>query len=90
MAMKFVTIRELKINGSKVIDGLNGEDAIITKRGKPVAALVPLDEDTIEEFIMTHNPKFLAELSRAHKEYQKKGGKDLDTVRKELKKRRRG
>ena len=88
--MKFVTIRELKINGSKVIDALNAEDAIITRHGKPVAALVPLDEDTIEEFIMTHNPKFLASLSRAYKEYQQKGGKSLAAVRKELKKRRRG
>ncbi len=86
--MKFVTIRDMKINGSKLIEGLKGEDAVITKYGKPVAVVLPIDEDSIEEFIIAHNPKLLAELSRAYVEYQEKGGTDLDTVKKELKRRR--
>ena len=86
--MKFVTVRELKINGSDVLNRLQGEDAIITKRGKPIAALVPIDEDSIEEFIIAHNPKFLAQLSRSYEEYRRKGGADLATVKKNLKRRR--
>ena len=86
--MKFVTVRELKINGSDVLKRLQGEDAIITKRGKPVAALLPLDEDSIEEFIIAHNLRFLAELSRSYEEYRRKGGADLATVKKNLKRRR--
>ena len=86
--MKFVTIREMKINGSKLIEGLKGEDAVITKHGKPVAVVVPIDEDSIEEFIIAHNPRLLAELSRAYAEYHEKGGTGLDTVKKELKRRR--
>ncbi len=86
--MKFVSIRELKINGSKVIGALGREDAIVTKNGKPVAALVPIDEGSIEEFIIARNPKLLAELAQAYHEYKEKGGTGLKAVKKELKKRR--
>jgi len=85
--MKFVSIRDLKINGSKVIDSLGEQDAIVTRNGKPIAALVPIDEDTIEEFIIARNPKLLRELADAKSEYKRKGGKDLATIKKELKKR---
>ena len=82
--MKFITVRELKINGSMVINRLPREDAVITRRGKPVAALVPIDEDTLEEFIIAHHPIFLAELSRARQEYRKKGGTPLEKIRQRL------
>jgi prevent-host-death family protein len=86
--MKFVTIRELKINGSKVIRDVEGEDAIITKRGKPVAVLVPIDEDSLEEFVIAHNPKLLREMAASYAEYKEKGGTDLETMIKKLKRRR--
>lgn len=86
--MRLVTIRELKINGSRVIDDLKREDAVITKRGKPVATLVPIDEDTIEEFVIAHNPQLLRQFSRAYEEYRKKGGVDLDTIKRKMKSRR--
>lgn len=86
--MKFVTIRELKINGSKVVRKLKEEDAIVTFHGKPVAALLPVDEDTIEEFIIAHSPELLAELAQSYREYREKGGADLGTVKRKLKRRR--
>ena len=86
--MKFVTIRELKINGSKVIRAVEGEDAVITNRGKPTAVIVPIDEDSLEEFVIAHNPKLLREVAASYAEYEKKGGTSLDEMIKKLKRRR--
>lgn len=86
--MKFVTIRELKINGSQVISSLENEDVIVTKRGKPAAALVHLDEDLLEDFIIAHHPRLLPELDRAYREYKRKGGIDHETMKGRMSKRR--
>jgi len=82
--MKFTTLRELKINPSKVLRGLKREAVVVTRKGKPAAALIPLDEDTLEEFIIAHHPTLLAELDKAFREYQAKGGKTLAEMRRKL------
>lgn len=50
-----VTIRELANRASAVIDEVvrSGRPAIVTRRGYPVAAAVPLDEPTLEEAATT-------------------------------------
>jgi len=82
--MKFVTLRELKINPSKVLRGLKREAVVVTRKGKPAAALIPLDEDTLEEFIIAHHPTLLAELDKAYREYQSKGGKTLAEMKRKV------
>jgi prevent-host-death family protein len=82
--MKFTTLRELKINPSKVLRGLKREAVVVTRKGKPAAALIPLDEDTLEEFIVAHHPTLLADLDKAFREYQAKGGKTLTEMRRKL------
>ena len=50
-----VTIRELANRTSAVIDEVtrSGRPTIVTRRGHPVAALVPLDEQSLEEAATT-------------------------------------
>ena len=72
--MKFVALRELKINPSKVLDRLSKHDLVVTRNGKPAAALVPLDEDTLDDFVIAHHPTLLSEVEAARAEYGKKGG----------------
>jgi len=72
--MKFVALRELKINPSAVLDRGKKESLIVTRNGKPAAALVPLDEDTLDEFIMANHPTFRKETEAAIAEYRRKGG----------------
>ena len=51
--MKFVGGRELRNHTGKVLRAVQeGEKVILTKRGKPVAALVPLEEDEIERLVL--------------------------------------
>jgi prevent-host-death family protein len=72
--MRFVALRELKINPSRVIDRLAKDDVVVTRNGKPAAALVPLDEDTLDEFVIAHHPTLLSEVEAARAEYEEKGG----------------
>ena len=47
--MNFITIRELKAEGSQVSKRLKGGDLVLTNHGKPVAMLVPVSEGELEE-----------------------------------------
>jgi len=50
--MKFIAMRELRNNTSKLLDQLAKEDIVVTRNGKPAAALLYLDEDLLEDFIL--------------------------------------
>ena len=86
--MKFVTLRDLKINPSKVVGRLAKEDLIVTRRGKPAAALVYLDEELLEDFILVHHPTLLKEVESARAEHLKKGGISHEAMKKSLLRRR--
>jgi len=86
--MKFVALRDLKIHPSKVLDRLAEEDVVVTRHGKPAAALVYIDEDLLDEFILAHHPTLLAEIEAARTEYLKMGGVDHATLKKRLARRR--
>ena len=48
--MKFVNSREIRVNPKPVFDAAkNGDEVVITSRGKPVALLVGVDGDNLEE-----------------------------------------
>lgn len=72
--MKFVNVRELRINASRILNNLCDEDVVVTNRGKPTAAVIYLDEDLLEDFIIAHHPTLLQETEEAYQEYQEKGG----------------
>ena len=86
--MKFVTVRELRINASKVLAGLGRGGVVVTKNGKPTAALVRLDEDLIDEFVLFQHPRLLKEVEAARREYEKKGAVDHETMKKRVGRRR--
>jgi len=72
--MRFVALRELKINPSKVIARLARGPVVVTRNGKPAAALVRLDEESLDPFILLCHPTLLKEVERARSGYLKKGG----------------
>lgn len=68
--MKFANVRDLKINSSALLRKLASEDVVITKQGKPVAAMIYLDEDLLDSFIIVHHPTLLREIERDWKLYK--------------------
>jgi antitoxin (DNA-binding transcriptional repressor) of toxin-antitoxin stability system len=61
--MPTVTVRDLARNAAAVIQDVEfcGRLAPVTRNGKPVAALVPVDKAALEDWLLTH----AAELARA-------------------------
>ncbi len=86
--MRFVALRELKIQPSRTLDRLAREDIVVTRNGKPAAALIRLDEDLLEDFVLARSPKLWKEIQAAQREYLKKGGIDHATMRRRIERRR--
>ena len=54
--MASVTVRELARNTTAVIQAIeaSGRPALVTRNGRPVAALVPVNEAALEEWLLEH------------------------------------
>ena len=65
--MAVVNVRELARHTSKVISGVakTKRATLVTRRGDPVAAVVPVDADALEDWIMANTPEFIASLRLA-------------------------
>jgi prevent-host-death family protein len=85
--VKFVTVRELRLQTPRVLSRVSrGQKVIITKRGKPQAALVRLTEDDIDDVVLSR-PSFLREIEAARREYVAKRGIPLEEARRRVRRR---
>ena len=79
--MKFVNVRELKNKTSSVLHYTeNGNDVVVTSRGKPCAVIHHLSEDEIEDYILLNHPKFKKKLQKAYQEYLAGETVDIDKL----------
>ena len=58
--MGTIGIRDLSRNASQVIDQVSstGSPMIVTKHGRPVAAVIAVDPDALEDFVLTTTPEY--------------------------------
>ena len=68
--------------------GIEQGSVVVTRNGKPAAALVYLDEELLEDFVLVHHPKLLGEVEAAKGEYLKKGGISHEAMKNRLLRRR--
>lgn len=62
-------VRELKNKTSEILGKARDEGVVIvTNNGKAVAAIVPLDESEVEDFLISHSPKIKAAVRRGVKD----------------------
>jgi antitoxin (DNA-binding transcriptional repressor) of toxin-antitoxin stability system len=54
---------------------------ILTRRGKAVAAMVPLGDEDYFSMRLANNPEFIAIIERGRAQYKPKGGLSLDEMR---------
>lgn len=58
-------VRELKNRTSELLKRARTEGSVIvTSHGKPIAAVVPLEPEDVEDFLLAHNPKIQAAVRR--------------------------
>lgn len=78
-----VGIRDLARKASQIVEqvGSTGRPALITRRGKPVAALIPIDESELEDWILSNAPEFVRSMRQADREIARgERGRPLDEV----------
>jgi prevent-host-death family protein len=65
--MATVTLRELARNTASVIQNIqsSGRPALVTRNGKPVVALVPIDEVALEEWLLKQSPDITRTVAEA-------------------------
>lgn len=61
--MKFASVREISQHPSRFV-GLK-EPVIITKRGKPLRAMISMDEGELEDFILVQHLGLEGEIEKA-------------------------
>ena len=78
--MAEIGIKQLKATASSVIDEVEGGSAyVVTRRGRPAAVLLPLDE--AEDLVLANTDEFVRQRRRARADYAKGrtvGLEDLD------------
>lgn len=60
------------------------ETVVVTRRGRPVAAVVAVDPEDWEDWVVAHDPGFIALMERSEARYRAEGGLTSDQVRAQL------
>jgi prevent-host-death family protein len=80
--MKIESVRTVREELSKMIKTLPEGPVIITKNGRPCAALVSLEEGgDLEAFLIAHHGRLVALIDRGAAQ---RGGRSLDAVEREV------
>jgi len=64
--------------------GLHNEPLVVTVDGRPVAALMPIENADAETVSLSTNPKFLALIERSRARLQAEGGVTGEELRRTL------
>lgn len=84
--MKFIPVREAKAKLSKILRDTKKEDIIITCWGKPKALLQKLEEEGLEDYIISHSRKIRESIEESWQAYKKEEIISLDKIVKSKKK----
>lgn len=65
--MPVVNMRELARSTSRVVDSVHrsGKAALVTRGGRPVVAMIAIDDGALEDWILANSPKFVQSLRKA-------------------------
>lgn len=64
--MTTVNLRELANAASRVVADVaeGGRPVFVTRHGRPVAALVPVDDEALLDFVLDNAPEYVADIRR--------------------------
>jgi antitoxin (DNA-binding transcriptional repressor) of toxin-antitoxin stability system len=77
-----IGIRELARQVSRLIGDVESsrEPALITRHGKPIAMIVPVDAEAVEDLVLASGPEFVAAMREADAELAAGKTRSLDDV----------
>lgn len=84
--MGTIGIRDLSRNTSKVIDEVSstGRPVIVTKNGRPVAAVIGVDVERMEDFVLANAPEYVSAIVEAEADHAADRVRDASEVFDEL------
>ncbi|OGW60734.1 MAG: hypothetical protein A2V83_10785 [Nitrospirae bacterium RBG_16_64_22] len=82
--MKFANVRDLRLETKKILGEARDEDVLVTYRGKPWVIIQKITEDDLEDYILTHHPRFRRALQKSFKEKEAGKLKPLKDLAQEL------
>ena len=85
--MPIVTVRDLQRNPAEVLRQLEerGRPTFVTRHGRPIAVLMPVDEEELYDFVLSHAPEYVADMRTADEEVARGDrGRSLEEVLAEL------
>lgn len=85
--MSVITIRDLQRNPAEVLRSVEegGRPAFVTRRGRPIAVLLPVDEEELLDFVLANAPEYVADMKAADEDIASgELGRSLEEVAQEL------
>ena len=82
--MKFANVRDLRLDTKKILCQARQKDVIVTYRGKPWVVIHKITEDDLEDYILSHHPKFKKVLEKSIQEKKTGRVKALKDLAQEL------
>src|SRR5436190_1370634 len=84
--MGTVGIRELQRNASKIIEQVEetGQPVLVTRHGRAAVALIAINQDDLEDFILSRAPEFAESMRRADEDLRAARTRAADDVFAEL------
>jgi prevent-host-death family protein len=84
--MPVIGVREFARNVSQFVTAVaeSREPAIITRHGRAVAVVVPMDAEAIEDFVLAHAPDFVEDMRAADEDLAAGRTKPFESVLAEL------
>jgi prevent-host-death family protein len=78
--MKTMTVFEARNHFARTLEAAKEDIVIVTRNGKPVAAIQAIDDDDIEDLLLERSPRFWDMITRARR------GKPIaiDALRKQI------
>ena len=85
-AVPTVSIRDLANKASAVVDEVakSGRPAVVTRRGRPVAAVVPIDPEALDDWVLANAPEYAKTMRDADRDLEAGRTTSLDELRDEL------
>ncbi len=84
--MSTIGVRDLAKRASAIINDIeqSKEPALVTRRGRPVVYMLPVDSEEFEDFVLSQAPQFVAGMGSADTELAAGETVSLASVRGEL------
>lgn len=84
--MSTIGVRDLAKRASAIINDIeqSKEPALVTRRGRPVVYMLPVDSEEFEDFVLSQAPQFVAGMGSADTELAAAETVSLASVRGEL------